>query len=130
MKIPYLSEVKSYLRLLFVGSLLLVALALSRQDGSIPDQPIPVPEGLELTAIQTPGLPSDPVFAALYSTADRNRSGGSLVYTRLRQEDHQARLSANLLRRNRRILEDISPTLVFRTGSLIYCPSRSEIPTA
>ena len=119
----------SYLRFLFVGTVLLVLLGLFNDQRSehIMDRSEPV--GLVQALDQSGFPPHDPVQASPRVFSTQSYPGGNLECIRFVQEAHRSRLSNSTFQEARRISEDISPDLLRRTGQFIHKNSRAEIPS-
>ena len=120
---------KSYLRLLFVGTVLLIVLGLFNDQRSKPDDQQSETGGLEQTEVQSALLPLDPFQTTSLLSSSQNYPRGFRNYMRHSQETRLSRLSKNELQVARRIIGEISPNLLHRTGHFIYCHSGAEIPS-
>jgi hypothetical protein len=120
---------KSYFRFLFVGAVLLVLLGLfnsQRNDDSVARFE---PTVLELALLQNGFLPLDPVQSSPQVFSSQNYPEGSLEFIRLNQETHLSKLAKEKLLEARRIIGEISPDLLHRTGHFIHKNSGSGIPS-
>ena len=120
---------KSYLRLLFVGSIFLVLLGLFNEKGSDRGFERSESKNLEQTAVQSALLPLDPNHVISKLSSIPYHPKGKPEHMRRSQETHRSRLSKNEYQMARRIIGEISPGLLQRTGHFIYCHSEAEIPS-
>jgi len=120
---------KSYLRLFFVASVLLLVLGLFNDQPSKPAADRSETAKLEQVAVLSGNLPFDPVHAASRIFSKPYHPIDYLAYMRLSQESHQSRLLTNEIQVSKRIRGEISPDLLQRTGYFIYVNSGSEIPS-
>ncbi|TFH27748.1 MAG: hypothetical protein E4H10_02775 [Bacteroidia bacterium] len=120
---------KSYLRLLFVGSVLLVLLGLFNNQRSDQTADRSEPAELEQTAVHSGFLPLENFHITPQSLSSQNYNEGLLENMRLHQETHRSRISKNEFLVARQISRDISPGLLQRPGHFIYCHSGAEVPS-
>jgi len=121
--------VKSYLRLLFVASLLLVVLGLFNDQRSTPAADRSEVAELEQVASLLGNLPYDPDNTAPRIFSKPYHPKGCPENMRLNQETHQSRLLTSEIQICKRIWGEISPDLHQRTGYFIFVHSGSEIPS-
>jgi len=121
--------VKSYLRLLFVGSVFLVLLGLFNEPGSDRDFEGSESDGLEQTAVQSALLPLDPIHDISRLSSTPYHPEGKPEHIRRSQETHRSRLLTSEIQICKRIRGEISPDLLQRTGYFIVFHSGSEIPS-
>ena len=119
----------SYLRFLFVGTVLLVLLGLFNDQRSEHTLERTKPAGLEQALVQYGFPPLDPVQASPQVFSTQSYPGGNLECIRLSQEDYRSRRANSAFQEARRISGDISPDLLRRTGQFIHMNSRTEIPS-
>lgn len=120
---------KSYLRFLFVGAVLLVLLGLFNSQRNEDTVDRSEPTVLELALRQNGFLPLDPVQSSTQVFSSQNYPDGSLEFIRLSQETHLSKLANEKLLEARWIIGEISPDLLQRTGHFIHKNSGSEIPS-
>jgi hypothetical protein len=119
----------SYLRLLFVGTVLLVLLGIFNDQRSEHTIERSEPSGLEQDLVQSGFPPFDPVQTSPQVFSTQSYPGGNLECIRLSQETYRSRLSLSTFQEARRISGDISPDLLRRTGQFNHKYSRTEIPS-
>lgn len=120
---------KSYLRFLFVGIVLLVLLGLFDKQQSDHDVDRSEPAGLEQSLLPSGFLPLDPVNTVPQLFSSQSYPGGGLEGIWLKQEAYLSRLANNKFQKARWISGEISPDLLQRTGQFIHNNSGAVIPS-
>lgn len=119
---------KNYLRLLFVGTVLLVVLGIYNEQHSMHAH-LSDPNGMEQAIVQYGYLSLDPNCTTPQVNLAQCCPGNKLVHIRKGRECHRSRLSKNEFQAANRISKDISPCLLQKTGQFIYKHSGTEIPS-
>ncbi len=120
---------KSYLRLLFVGSVLLIVLGFYNEQNRNMEIHDSASAGIEQTLIKSALLPYEPVPSAPILSSVHCPSDGKLVFFRYKLETYLSRQSDRRIQIAKRVVNDISPDLLFRTGGFIYSQSKTEVPS-
>ena len=120
---------KSYLRLLFVGSVLLVVLGLYNKQ----NQDTTPASSEAIGTVHAPliaALPSyEPLPPALTHSSVPDPSEGKLKHQWLRKEQDLTRQFDLSFQLASKIIREISPDLLFRKGGFIQSLSKKEIPS-
>jgi hypothetical protein len=119
----------SYLRFLFVGTVLFILLGIFNDQRSEHTMERSEPAGLEQALVQSVFPPFDPVQASPKVFSTQSYPGGNLESIRFGQEAHRSRLANSTFQEARRIRGDIYPDLLRKTGQSIHKNSRTEIPS-
>lgn len=120
---------KSFLRLFLLASVLLLLLGLFKGQQS--DTMVDYSEAIRLdqVAVLSGNLSLYPVYASLQTIAKSYLSKGFLENLHQGEETRQSGLLSTELQASKRIMREISPDLLRRTGYFIYVNSCSEIPS-
>lgn len=121
--------VKSYLRLLLVGAVMLVLLGLLNQQNKHQGDLGLDRDSLEQNLVRYALLPLESFQGSSFPEASLDCPKGIPDFKQLSREIHQTSLLKNELDLARRISREISPGLMQRTGYFIYCCSRLGIPS-
>jgi hypothetical protein len=119
----------NYLRLLFVGSVLLIVLGLYNAQNSRTEANSLALDGVEQTSKNSAHLPFDLLAGRFIQSPCNNPPQGNPAFLRKIQEFDLSRQSNRRIQMARKIVDDIRPELLFRTGSFIYCQSPLDLPS-
>lgn len=120
---------KNFLRILFLGAVLLVVLGLFKSQSSDREEPVSESPGLEQCSLQSAILPAEPFKVAPSLIPSPIQPGGDPEQKWLGREVQLTRLAGIRIQNARRIMEDISPGLLHRMGHLIHSFPRTKIPS-
>jgi len=118
----------NYLRLLFVGSVLLIVLGLYHGQNSRQEVNILAVNDVEQTSKDSAHLPFDPLPGRFTQSPCNNPPLGNPAYLRQIQETDLSRQNNHRIQMARKIVDDIRPELLFRTGRFIYCQAPIDLP--
>ncbi len=120
---------KNFLRILFLGAVLLVVLGLYNAQSSERDTPVSESRGVEQCNLQFAILPADLFKIGPSPVPSPEKPGGDPEQKWMDREVQLNRLAGIRFQLARRIMEDISPVLLQRAGHLIQGTPRTEIPS-
>jgi hypothetical protein len=119
----------NYLRLLFVGSVLLIVLGLYNGQNSRAEINNIAANGIEQTSKDPAHLPFDPLPGRYIQSPCNTPPQGSPAFLRQIQQTDLSRQSNRRIQMARKIVDDIRPELLFRTGRFIYSQSPLDLPS-
>jgi len=120
----------NYLRLLLVGSVLLLVLGLYHKQNSRNETRDLALNGVEQTSTSAANLPFDPFPSGSIKSICRHKSPhGDLLFMRRKQLCKISRESLRIIFMSGKIVDDIKPDLLFRTGSISSHAESPDIPS-
>lgn len=120
---------KNFLRILFLGAVLFIVLGLFNAQSSERDAPASESPGVEQCNLQFAILPADPFKITPSPVPSPEQPGMNPGQKRMDREVQLNRLAGIRMQLATRIMEDISPVLLQRSGHLIQGIPRTEIPS-
>ena len=121
--------VKSYLRFLFLGAVLLFLLGYFNNQRSDSSTEPSEPAGVEQQWQQCAFLTLVPAQDFTQPTPGQKHPGRNPGELQCRQEAHLTELTKNTFQESRRMAEDIFPDLTQRKGHLLHQCCSAEIPS-